>query len=137
MSIFQKKFVTLLEQEGPAIEAPVAPELGSGDELDDTMDLAADPAMSSPDNPAINYKKEEHAQQTSTLKGWLSKITEFTKFMNSIEPSSMQAQLNKAECDTVFHAVARSDSTQIARIAKDLSGLEQSLNKHILSSDAE
>ena len=47
----------------------------------------------------------------------------------------MQAQLNNAECDTMFADVSRSETKKIARTAQDLSALVESLKGYLLSAE--
>jgi hypothetical protein len=49
----------------------------------------------------------------------------------------MQAQLNNADCDTLFNDVGRSETKKISRIAQDLSALVESLKGYLLSSDSD
>lgn len=132
MSIFEKRFEVILEQDDlQGIEpAPPVPE----EDTDAGLDLSQSLAQDTPDNPAINYKKQQTEQQIATIEGWLSKIQEFTQFLNGIEDGqSIQAQLNNADCDTLFNSVSKSETKKISRIAQDLSGLIESLKGYLLS----
>ena len=133
MSIFEKRFNVLLEQEDIA-PAPLSPE----EDTDPGLGLSQDLGVDTPDNPAINYKKEQAAAQTAIIQGWLGEIQDFNTFLNGIEGNnSMQAQLNGADCDTLFHSVARSETKKISRIAQDLSGLIESLKGYLLANSEE
>ena len=134
MNIYEKKLMTLLEQddlEVPGADAGMPP---MGDEPTSDMDTAAavDDVGA---NPAINYKKEQAAHMSGTIEGWISKIQDFTEFLNGLNSTSMQAQLNNAECDTMFADVSRSETKKIARPAQDLSALVESLKGYLLSSE--
>lgn len=135
MSYFEKKFKVLLEQDiapPPALEDDVpAAELDEPGMGDDTATAAA--IDDTADNPAINYKKEITAQMTGSIEQWIAKIEDFNGFLNGLDGNSLQAQLNNADCDTIFNDVARSETKKIARIAQDLSGLVESLKGYLLS----
>ena len=105
-------------------------------EMEDTgAELSADLEGEVESNPAINYRKEQSTHQTGSLQGWITKIEEFNTFLNGLDGNSMQAQLNNADCDTLFNDVGRSETKKISRIAQDLSALVESLKGYMLSHD--
>ena len=55
--------------------------------------------------------------------------------MNGLQSTSLQAQLNNADCDTLFSDISRSETKKISRIAQDLRGLVESLKGYLLSSE--
>ena len=143
MSIFEKKFAMLLEAPGdvpPAVPedmavptddmAPVAAEPTTDAETTGVLDQGA-----TPDNPALNYKREQKTQMTSTIQTWIGQIQEFNEFLNGLEGSSMQAQLNNADCDTLFADISRSETKKISRIAQDLSALTESFKGYLLAAE--
>jgi hypothetical protein len=139
MNVFEKKFVTLLEQpeELPAqLDAPegeVAPPA-----VEPTTDVETTAAMdpgATPDNPALNYKREQKTQMTNIIHGWIGQIQEFNEFLNGLDNNSMQAQLNNADCDTLFADISRSETKKISRIAQDLSALSESFKGYLLSAE--
>jgi hypothetical protein len=139
MNIFEKKFKTLLElapipgvaPEAPPIDpAAAAVEPTTGAETVQAMDQGA-----TPNNPAINYRKQQTAQQTQLITDWIGQIEQFTEFMNGLQSTSLQAQLNNADCDTLFSDISRSETKKISRIAQDLSGLVESLKHYLLSAE--
>tara|TARA_R110002051_G_scaffold157806_2_gene229368 strand:- start:165 stop:578 length:414 start_codon:yes stop_codon:yes gene_type:complete len=135
MSIFEKKFSLLLEQppmadmptaEGPSAE-PGVPEENPMVEPGVVDDVGA--------NPSISWRAEANQKQKGTIGEWISKIEEMNEFLNGVTDGSMQAQLNNADCDTLFNSVSRSETKKISRIAQDLSGLVESLKGYLLSSE--
>ena len=136
MSIYDKKFNVLLEQEadpaaqmGPA--TPPGPVEGEMSDSGTTLAAVSDVA----DNPVVNYQKEQNAAMTQAIGGWIGQIEDFTNFLNGLDGSSLQSQLNNAECDTLFNNVSKSETKKISRIAQDLRGLVESLKGYLLSSD--
>ncbi len=134
MSYFEKKFKVLLEQDVPPAP-PVDEELPPTDvEPGLEGDVATASAINdTANNPALNYKKEVTAQMTGSIEQWITKIEGFNGWLNGLEGNSLQAQLNNADCDTVFNDVARSETKKISRIAQDLSALVESLKGYLLS----
>ena len=136
MNIFEKRVLTLLTEAPPS---PLGEPIGDpteapqfGDEGSSDLDTARsiDDVQA---NPVVNFKKEQRAQMTSTIGGWISKIDDFNGFLNGLDGNSMQAQLNSADCDTIFNDVGRSETKKISRIAQDLSALVESLKGYLLS----
>lgn len=105
-----------------------------------TLDPGTDPGeFDSATNPQIpeGPSKEEvvRDQQITTLQGWVTQVTEFISFLNGLESDSVQKQLNDAECDTLFNDIARGETKRIARLAQDLSGLNESFKGYLLAND--
>ena len=139
MSIFEKKFAMLLEapvevptpDEIPAV-APVDP-VDDTEITGDTLSVADDVG----DNPAIGWRKEANSKQRTQIESWISRLEEFTTFLNGVDSNSMQAQLNQADCDTLFNGISRGETKKISRIAQDVSALVESLKGYLLSADDE
>lgn len=105
-----------------------------------TLDPGTDPGeFDTATNPQIpeGPSKEEvvRDQQITTLQGWVTQVTEFISFLNGLESDSVQKQLNDAECDTLFNDIARGETKRIARLAQDLSGLNESFKGYLLAND--
>lgn len=133
MSVFEKRFKLILEQDDTdmpvddlADEQPLPPV--SPDNADT---LAAVDDV--PSNPAVNYKKEMLTAQTAELQEWIGKIEGFKDYLNGTDDGSLQSKINKAECDSLFNEISRSETKKISRIAQDLSGLVESLKGYLLS----
>lgn len=105
-----------------------------------TLDPETDPgefdAATNPELPTGPSKEEIiKDRQISTLQSWVTKVTEFISFLNGLDSDSIQKQLNDAECDTLFNDIARGETKRIARLAQDLSGLNESFKGYLLSND--
>ena len=137
MTYFEQKFNKLLLEQPMDLPPGAEPEAATPTSAP-TPDVDTAAAINDVgDNPAINYKKEQHAAQSQQIEQWLSQITEFNEFLNGMGGNSMQAILNKADCDTLFNDVARSETKKISRVAQDLSALIESLKGYLLSSEEE
>jgi len=140
MSIYDRQFNVLLEQDAEAQGAPTmaglqAPPVGGGapGDLGNGQTIAAISDVQS--NPVVNYQKEQNVAMTQSIGSWITQIDEFTNFLNGLDANSLQSQLNNAPCDTLFNNVSKSETKKISRIAQDLRGLVESLKGYLLSSE--
>lgn len=131
MDRITKKFLQRLGEDASDIDvstdmSPDAAVQGVMDSPSSAAGLDVRPA------PDVAYRNKLKAQQQQTLAVWIQKIMDTVEYLNGLGAESMQATLNQAECDTLFADVARTESKKIARIAQELSGLEQSLKGYLL-----
>jgi ABC-type oligopeptide transport system substrate-binding subunit len=124
MNVFGKKFFTLINEEetiNPDQEAlgldPGTPE-GTFDDVDP--------------NPMVALQKQQTFNTIGTLETWIGSVSEFITFLNGLDESSMNMQINKADCDSILADVQRSESKKISRLAQDLSSLEESLKQYLI-----
>jgi hypothetical protein len=136
MTGFKKRFFTSLQEEvgaSPVDASPVDDEEAFNRGLDpDTSPEVFDDV---PDNPQISIQKQQTAESINTLQSWITEVESFIMFLNGLEESSMNYQLNKADCDSIMADVRRSESKKISRLAQDLSSLGESLKQYLLSAD--
>ena len=140
MNTFAKKFNVLLEQapeeaitdeaglETPGAEAPQG-DLG----LD--QGTPEDAFNDVPDNPAVALRQQQYGQTMDTLREWVGEVEGWVERLNGLEGDSINAQLNKADCDSIMADVGRSESKKISRLAQDLSSLSESLKQYLLSAE--
>tara|TARA_R110002074_G_scaffold74714_2_gene171032 strand:+ start:669 stop:1079 length:411 start_codon:yes stop_codon:yes gene_type:complete len=136
MNPFEKKFMLMLEEDENLPPAPPSAVLDSpdlGDDLDSTISAVDDVA----DNPGVSWRKDQNNNQRATIQSWITKVSDFTEFLNGMESESLQKQLASADCDTLFNDVSRSETKKITRIAQDLSALQESLKGYLISTDDE
>ena len=143
MSIYDRQFNVLLEQDAEAQGAPTmaglqappadggAPGIPGEPGNDQTISAISDVQ----NNPVVNYQKEQNVAMTQSIGQWIAQIDEFTDFLNGLDGGSLQSQLNNAPCDTLFNKVSTSETKKISRIAQDLRGLVESLKGYLLSSE--
>lgn len=138
MNLFEKRFSIILEQpELPAqAELPDIDELSAPGEGDPTSNVDTINAIGRdvPENPGIQYKKQENDEMTAEIRKWIQKLDTFNEELNGLNSGSFQAKLNSATCDTIFDKIASSEGKKISRIARDLSGLSETLKGFLLSS---
>jgi len=130
--LFKNYFTSILEadeQEAPADDAAAMQA-----QLDPGTDPAALDAQTPP--PDVEAAKGAHtAAQKKALNGWIGKIAEFVNFLNGVESNSVQSQLAGAGCDSLFEKIASSEKKRIARVAMELSSLNESLKGYLISND--
>lgn len=131
MKLFEHKFNVLLEAD---LEAPEQKPATDKEAMAQALDTAQ------PEDFDVQGGREQvqdhrKAEQVQKLKGWISQIDEFIKFLNSTDASSMQVQLHTAACDSIFEDIARSEKKKIARLAAELSSLSESLKGYLISSN--
>ena len=146
MSIFSKRFKRVLTEQpelpapgavGPvgAEEPPVDDEGAFNASLDPETDAGEFNDVDGALAAASDLQRQQSEGQINSIKEWVGQIEEFIGFLNGLDESSIQAQLNDAACDTLFNDVARSETKKISRLAQDLSSLSESLKGYILSHD--
>jgi len=122
MSSFTKKFFTLLEQD----EQDVTP---TPDEaaMAATLDAETDPAAlgADIDAQAATAVAQQQQQMISTVQGWIVKLDEFVKYLNSPTGKSIQNTLKDATPDTILDKIRTTETKKIARSAMDLAALSQ------------
>lgn len=131
MSSFVDRFTVLLEQDD---EAPVAAPASDKEAMASTLDTAK-PEDFNVQGGREQVQDHKKAEQIQKLKGWISQIDDFIKFLNSTDSSSMQVQLHTAACDSIFEDIARSEKKKIARLAAELSSLSESLKGYLISAN--
>jgi hypothetical protein len=140
MNSFAKKFTILLEQPelpGEAIPSEADDELGIEDENPLGLDQGTpgDAFDDVPENPAVALRQQQYGQTMDTLRAWVEQVEGWVDTLNGLDGDSMNAQLNKADCDSIMADVGRSESKKISRLAQDLSSLSESLKQYLLSAE--
>ena len=87
------------------------------------------------DNPAVALRQQQYGQTMDTLREWVGEVEGWVERLNGLEGDSINAQLNKADCDSIMADVGRSESKKISRLAQDLSSLSESLKQYLLSAE--
>lgn len=137
MSLFEKHFLKILEADQVDVNAQDTAEAekqAMQQQLEPNTDAKAFDAQVPPD---IEAAKGAHtAAQKKALTDWVAKIAEFIDYLNGVSPQSVQSQLATAGCDTLFQKVASSEKKRIARVAMELSSLNESLKGYLISNDS-
>lgn len=131
MSLFQKAFTSLLEQDEPkpVVQEPKTDKEAMASKLD-----SAKPEDFDVRAPVVTDTQKLKSEQLTILRGWISKIDEFIEYLNGTNGESIQAKLHSAECETIFQDIARSEKKKISRLAAELSSLSESFKGYLISS---
>lgn len=129
MKTYQSRFFSVLEAD--ETENLTADQQAANQQLTttDVNDLGATPGS----DQVAAAKKESTAAQLGELQSWITKIDEFTNYLNGVNDESIQSKLHKAGCDSLFEKIARSETKKIARVAVDLSSLAESLKGYLIA----
>jgi len=131
MSLFEKRFFSLLEQDEQ--EAPVTDAAA----METQLDKGTDPAALDVEAPQqVDQARASHnAAQKKTLATWIGEIAKFIDFLNGTNGNSVQSQLAASSCDTLFEKISNSEKKRIARVAMELSSFNESLKGYLISGD--
>lgn len=137
MSLFEKRFLNILEADDSEAAAP-QPEVTDAQAMQTQLDPNTDPkaldAQTPP--PGVDQAIGAHnSAQKKVLTGWIDRIAEFINFLNGVDGNSVQQQLAGSSCDTMFEKISNSEKKRIARVAMELSSLNESLKGYLISND--
>jgi hypothetical protein len=134
MNLFEKQFLHLLEADEEGANQDITDKAAMTQQLD----KGTNPADFNTQVPAgIEQAKQGHLQaQKASLQEWIVKISEFIEYMNGVDPASIQSQLQSGGCESLFEKVASSEKKRIARVAMELSALNEALKGYLISGDA-
>jgi hypothetical protein len=131
MSKFAKNFITVLREadldrdlERKAMEGSLDDGIDPS-EFDTNMEMSPEEAQAT--DEVADAMSKRNQQIISELQGWIDRVDEFLKFLNSEDPNSIQSRLAAAEPDTVMDKMKQSQQTKISRVASDLASLHQNL----------
>jgi hypothetical protein len=140
MTNFEKRFFKVLkenDEDKEAFELELDDDTSAEDfDVDVEADAEATLDMNDPVAAAAQATAEVHAQQVTTLKGWIASGDEFLKMLNDAEdPNSVQAVLANAQADTIFDRMKQSEQRKIARVATELASLNESFRGYLAQTD--
>lgn len=118
MSSFTKRFFTILEQDEQTPDQ--AAMLSTLDADTDPTALGADI-----DTQAATAVAQQQQQMIATVQGWITKLDDFVKYLNSPTGESIQNTLKNATPDTILDKIRTTETKKIARSAMDLAALSQ------------
>jgi hypothetical protein len=118
MSSFTKRFFTVLEQDEQTPDQAA---------MATTLDAETDPnALGADiDTQAATAIAQQQQQMIATVQGWIVKLDDFVKYLNSPTGESIQNTLKDAIPDTILDKIRTTETKKIARSAMDLAALSQ------------
>lgn len=130
-NLFQKAFVHVLR------EQPVPEEISDADAMKQTLDKGTDPADFESDSTAVAdhlaATSKIQAQMVGTLSEWITKLEEFSDYLNGTGPNSIQTKLKNAVPDTLFDKIRVAETKKIARVSMEISALTEMLKGYSAS----
>lgn len=136
MNTFQRKFLKLIEAPEDETAIAAAPEAeDDAAAFEAGLDQDTDPAAFDdvPENPINDLKRQQYDQTIDRITGWIEQTENWVETLNGVGETSMNAQLSRADCDSVMADIRRSESKKISRLAQDLSALSESLKQYLLA----
>ena len=136
--IFAKMFRVVLEQDEQQAQAQAPqPEVTDTEaaqaELGDNTQVADLGANMNQQAAEMSAKQQQVMAQQ--LKEWITQLGDMVEYLNGVEGDSIQGTLSRAIPDTLFDKIKTSESKTIARIAKELAGLQQSFSGYLSTSN--
>lgn len=132
MNLYTKKFIrTLREQDEDQV--PGEEQMTDNEAMQSTLDPETDAtdfdvdAPQSADGSPVNSQQKQMFEE---LSGWISKMDEFSDFLNGTT-DSIQTSLNSAESDTIFDSISNSETKKIARVSMEVSSLSEILKGYL------
>jgi len=136
MSLFTKRFNTLLEADTITEQEQPEPPITPDEALQSELDPGTDPAALGASVQAADVetaKMSDLTNQKEELKQWIAKIEEFIDFLNGVNENSIQTKLHNAGCDSMFEKIASSETKRVARVAVELSALAESFKGFLIA----
>lgn len=126
MSIFSNKFFAIINEQDEPQNVTDQEALGTDEGTPEgTFDDV-------PDSPIATLQKQQNDNTISSLQAWIGQVETFINFLNGLDDGSINAQINKADCDSIMADIQRSESKKISRLAQDLSSLSESLKQYLI-----
>ena len=130
MSTLKKIFLKTLREADDVSYDPTVDEVPLQNRLEQD-DIPVDALDVEPGPENVGYKAEVKAAQ-----GWIIKIDEFVKYLNSVTEGSINHQVNVLDRDnSVFKGIASRISDKVARVSSDLAELKEIIAGFVISSD--
>lgn len=129
-NLFQKAFAHVLH------EAPE--DISDTDAMQQTLDQGTDPNSFNVDaNAAANHMEattKMQNQMVGSLQQWIGELERVGDFLNGTGPNSIQSQLKNCVPDTLFDKIRVAETKKIARVAMEITSLNEMLKGYLASS---
>ena len=136
-NLFQKAFVSVLHEAPEELALPTTG-VSDADAMASTLDKGTDPtAFDSDANAAADHMvatSKMQANMVASLQSWIAKLEEMATFLNGTGPESVQSKLKNGIPDTLFDKIRVAETKKIARVAMELTSLNEMLKGYLASS---
>lgn len=132
-NLFSKAFFRVLtEQDQPTTPPPAGDidAMSDKDAMASTLDAGSSPEdfdVHAGTREAAVAAAKSHAMMSGVLDTWITKVTEFSEFLNGQGGDSIQTMLSKADDKSLFGVIKSAETKKIALVAKELAGLNEML----------
>jgi hypothetical protein len=134
MSVYEnrfKKFLVEKDEELTDDQQAMAQTLDQGSNIQDFDVQDVPPA----DAQAVPTMSSVQRKMYDELRSWIQRIDDFSGFLNGTNPDSVQSRLNSAEPDTLFDKISTAETKKIARVAVELTSLNEMLKGYLASAN--
>jgi hypothetical protein len=76
----------------------------------------------------------DNVPMVAALQSWISKLEEMATYLNGTGPESVQSKLKNGIPDTLFDKIRVAETKKIARVAMELTSLNEMLKGYLASS---
>lgn len=137
-NLFENIFYRNLVKE--AANEPIVPQENDNDQ---TTDAEAMQATLDPGTDPTDLDVQQHtlvaaqasaaaaAKMVSEVQGWVTRLDEMIKFLNSTDPKSIQSQLASAAPKSLFDSIRVGESKKISRVSMDIASLSEMLKGYL------
>jgi hypothetical protein len=139
-NLFEKAFVHVLREAPEPVQPDPASELSDRDAMAQTLDKGTNPSDFDGDTDAaadhMMASSKMQANMVESLKGWITQLEQFSKFLNGTDESSLQSKLKNCVPDTLFDKIRVAETKKIARVAMEVSSLNEMFKGYLASSNS-
>ena len=131
-NLFENIFYRNLVKE--AANEPIVPQENDNDQTTDAeaMQATLDPGTNPADLDvkqhtivAAQASAAAAAKMISEVQGWVTKLDEMIKYLNSTDSRSIQSQLASAAPKSLFDSIRIGESKKISRVSMDMASLSE------------
>ena len=136
-NLFENVFYRNLVKEanGDIKQIPGAqPETTDAEAMQATLDPGTDPTeldVQQHTLVAAQASAAAAAKMVSEVQGWVTRLDEMIKFLNSTDPKSIQSQLASAAPKSLFDSIRVGESKKISRVSMDIASLSEMLKGYL------
>lgn len=138
-NLFEKAFVHVLREAPEPVEADPTAGISDSDAMAQTLDKGTNPADFDADTGAaadhMAAASKMQASMVAELDSWIAQLDQFSKFLNATTPDSVQQKLKKAIPNTLFDKIRVAEAKKIARVAMEVSSLNEMLKGYSATSN--
>lgn len=139
-NIFEKAFVHVLREAPEPVQQDQASGLSDADAMAQTLDKGTNPSDFDGDAGAaadhMMATSKMQANMVESLRGWISQLEQFSKFLNGTDADSVQSKLKNSIPNTLFDKIRVAETKKIARVSMEITSLNEMLKGYLASSNS-